>query len=365
MDIPLAQPVIDDEMLSAANETLQNELLLRGESVEKFENEFADFVGTRYAVALDSGTRAIYLSLKGLGVTKGDSVITTPATFISTANAICMTGATPVFVDASLDTYMIDTDEVADAIRERDDVAAVLPVHLYGYPANIDEIRRVTGDIPILADACQAHGAARDGTRVGSLADCAAFSFYPSKNMTVAGDGGMVTTDDGDLADRLRILRDVGRDPDTGDHVSMGYTARLNTVNAAIGRIQLSHLGRWNAERTKLAKRYHESLSGVGDLVLPPQGDENVQPAWYLYVIRSECRDDLVAHLRERGIETGVHYGNPVHLQPPYRKTGYEKGQYPKAERWADEVFSIPIFPGMTDDEHGHVTSTILEYFDG
>lgn len=363
IEIPLAEPVINEAMITAAQQVLRNEYFLQGESVTEFETAFAEFVGTKHAVAVDSGTRALHFSLQALDVDDGQTVITTPATFIATANAIRMAGATPKFVDISLDTYTIDFDALVEALESEEDIGAVVPVHLYGYPVDVDRLREIVGDIPIVSDACQAHGGGREGARVGSKSTSAAFSFYPSKNMTVAGDGGMIVTDDSTIAERARMLRDVGRGEDSPRHEIFGHTARLNTVNAAIGSCQLDHLEAWNERREEIAKQYSRALVDVGDLLLPPRGDNSVSPAWYLYVVRTQQREGLAAFLDEKSIETGIHYPTPVHLQPPYRRMGYKEGMFPKSERWAKEVLSLPIHPSLTNSQVEHVIDSIIEYF--
>ena len=281
-----------------------------------------------------------------------------------TANAIVETGAEPVFVDVDLDTYTIDCGALKRTVDKREDVAAVIPVHTYGYPVDIDAVRKAVGDIPILADACQAHGAALDGRRAGSLADVAAFSFYPSKNMTVAGDGGMVTTDNPDIAAAIDSLRDVGRGEGPTAHPRIGYTARMDTTNAAVGLRQLMNLDDWNKRRREVASAYFEGLKDVGDLVLPPQSGPDRTPAWYLYVVRTEQRDALADHLELTGIETGVHYETPVHLHPPYREIGFSEGDFPAAERWAKEVLSLPIHPQLDDEAVDYVIEQIRRFYE-
>jgi len=363
--IPLAHPVVDDEMVAEASRVLREEFFLRGESVACFEAEFATYVATEHAVALDSGTRALHLALEALGVGEGDRVLTTPATFIATANAVRMAGAEPVFADADPATYTLDPDEAGRVVDERDDVAAVVTVHLYGYPADVDALRDAVGDVPIVSDACQAHGASIDGRRVGSLADIAAFSFYPSKNITVAGDGGMLTTDDDDVAARVRSLRDVGRDEASGRHERLGYTARLNTVNAAIGRKQLARLDEWNGRRRRIARTYGERFEDLEGLTCPPSGGPEIDPAWYLYAVRTADRDALQSHLANAGVEAGVNYDLPVHLQAPYRNLPYERGDFPHAERWADEVLCLPVHQRLSDDDVERVAGAVEGFFEG
>lgn len=366
--VNLAQPIIDEEMLSEAERVLTEEFFLRGDSVEQFERSFANYVGTDHAVAVDSGSRALEFALRGLGIGEGDVVLTTPASFIATANVIIHTGATPKFVDVSLDTYTMDLSALEQRVEELDDegveVDAVMPVHTYGYPVDVEAIRDVVGDIPVVADACQAHGASFDGKKIGSIADVAGFSFYPSKNMTVAGDGGIITTDDDEIAATAKQLRDVGRGEGNYAHEVIGYTARLPTIAAAIGKVQLDRLEKWNKRRREIATQYTEALSGVGDLTLPPEPGEHKLSAWYLYVIRTDDRDNLATHLDEMGIETGIHYEHPIHVQPPYQQRGWEQGDFPKSEQWAEEVLSLPIHPELNRKDIEYVVKNTKNFFE-
>lgn len=367
MKIGLIEPILTDEMVEVAIRAFKNEKFLRGESVKRFEYDFAKYVGTRYALAVNSGTSALHLSFITMDIKEGDCVITTPATFIATVNAITYVGAKPVFVDISLETYNIDPQKLEETIKKyRDKVKAIIPVHLYGYPCEMDAILEIAEryGIKILEDACQAHGAVYKGKKVGSFGDAAAFSFYPSKNMTVCGDGGMITTNDDKIAEMVESLRDVGRSKrNPYIHEYIGYTARMNTINAAIGRIQLKYLEEWNEKRRKIARDYNKKLDGIGDLILPPKGNSKIKPVYHLYVIRTKYRDELKKFLEERGIQCGIHYPLPVHLQPPYKRMEFKEGMFPNAEKWAKEVLSIPMHPNLTEEETEYVVSYIEEFF--
>jgi perosamine synthetase len=365
MDIPLAMPEMTEEMRAEADRVLKQEFFVGGETIDKFEAEFAEFVGADYAVGVNSGTQALHLSLRALGVGEGDTVVTTPATFIATANSIVRTGADVAFVDVNLDSYTIDIDKLADIANEKDDIAAIIETDLYGYPTDVDRIREVAPDIPIVSDACQAHGASLRGQRVGSMADMTAFSFYPSKNMTVGGDGGMITTNDRELARLARSYSDVGRavgDADY-DHPRIGYTARLDTFKAAIGRKQLEQLPEWNEQRATIAAKYTTAFEDLDGLTLPPSGDGDVTPAWYFYVVRTPRRDELAEHLESRGVETGVHYPTPIHLQPPYLEREFSTGDFPKSEQWAKEVLSLPVHPHLSDEQVEYVIEAVRDFF--
>jgi len=366
MKISLAEPILTEKMIEAAIEAIKNERFLRGRSVREFEKEFARFIGTNHALAVNSGTSALHLSLIAMGLKKGDCIITTPATFISTANVITYICAKPIFVDISLETYTIDTEKLEKAFKEHKKIKAIIPVHLYGYPCKMDEILEIAEkhDVKILEDACQAHGAIYSGRRVGSFGDVAAFSFYPSKNMTVAGDGGMVTTNNDEIAEVIDSLRDVGRSRNKPYiHDCIGYTARMGTINAAIGRIQLRYIDRWNEKRRKIAREYDKKLDTIGDLVTPPKETSKIKPVYHLYVIRTKYRDQLKEFLEERNIECGIHYPLPVHLQPPYLQMGFHKAMFPNAEKWAAEILSLPMHPNLTKEGIEYIVTCIEDFF--
>lgn len=362
MDVPLAAPVLDEETLAEAERVLRTEFFLGGETVDTFEEDLQSYFGVKHAVAVDSGTRALRFALEGLGIGDGDTVVTTPATFIATANAIVQAGATPRFVDIDMGTYGPDTTEL-ERVVSTENVDALMPIHLYGYPLNLDELRDIVGDIPIISDACQAHGAERDSYKIGQRSDATALSFYPSKNMTVAGDGGVLLTDDEEVASIARSLRDVGRSESGYAHERIGYTARLNTVNAAIGRKQLQRLDEWNERRRDVAARYTDAFEAL-PLILPPRETEDVHPAWYFYTIRTDDPDEFREHLAEYGVEAGDQYRIPVHLQPPYRERGHVEGEFPNAETWANTLVTLPCHQHMSDDNVERVIRGVREYFE-
>ncbi|MFB6176228.1 MAG: DegT/DnrJ/EryC1/StrS family aminotransferase [Halobaculum sp.] len=361
MDVPLAAPSLSEETLDEAERVLREEFFLGGETVEAFESDLKTYFGVDHAVTVDSGTRALQLALEGLGIGEGDTVVTTPATFVATANVIVRTGATPRFVDIDMDTYGPDFEEL-ERVVSSEAVDAVMPIHLYGYPIDVDRIQEITGDVPVVSDACQAHGARRDGYKIGTRSDAAGLSFYPSKNMTVAGDGGVMLTDDDEIARIARSLRDVGRSESGYEHERIGYTARLNTVNAAIGRQQLHQLDAWNERRRTVAGKYHDAFSDL-PIDLPPVGTTEIHPAWYFYTVRVEDPDSLRDHLADHGVEGGSQYRIPVHLQPPYREMGHEEGEFPAAETWADTLVTLPCHQHMTDEDVKQVTDAVRGYF--
>ena len=363
MKIPLASPVFDDEMKKAAVIALCSERFVLGESVFRFEEEFARYCGAKYAVSTSSGTSALQLSLLALGVKRGDHVITTPASFVATANVALHANAVPVFTDINIETYNIDPELLEKKVTGK--TKAVIPVHLYGFPADINSILEISREhgFAVVEDACQAHGAEYYGTKVGSIGDVGCFSFYPAKNMTVCGDGGMVVTNDEEIARMVAKLRDCGR-ASHYKHDLVGFTSRLNTVNAAIGRVQLRRLEGWNKRRRAVAKLYGSLLSDLDEVVLPPSGESVVRPVYHLYVIRTRFRDGLKAWLEQNDVQCGVHYPLPIHLQPIYRKLfGYGEGDFPKSELLCKTALSLPMFPELGKQEVEYICAKIHEFF--
>ncbi|MGD9130298.1 MAG: DegT/DnrJ/EryC1/StrS family aminotransferase [Candidatus Bathyarchaeota archaeon] len=364
MKIPLAKPIFDEEMQHAATEALQNEHFVLGESVLKFEEEFARFCGAKYAVSTSSGTSALQISLLALGVSQGDHVITSPFSFIATANSVLHANAVPMFADIDTGNYNVDPKLVEKKITKR--VKAVIPVHLYGFPADMNSILEISQKfgLAVVEDACQAHGAEYFGQRVGGIGDVGCFSFYPSKNMTVCGDGGMIVTNTEKVAKAARKLRDCGR-VSHYEHDVIGFTSRLNTVNAAVGRVQLRKLDSWNEKRRDVAKLYGRLLSDLDEMVLPPQGGSDIKPVYHLYVIRTGLRDELKSWLGDCGVQCGVHYSIPIHLQPIYRQLfGYKKGDFPQSELLSKTTLSLPMFPELKKQEIEYICEKIHQFFE-
>ncbi|RLI98056.1 MAG: hypothetical protein DRO99_01715 [Candidatus Aenigmatarchaeota archaeon] len=354
--IPLFIPEFTDEMKNAAVDALQNEFFVMGESVHKCEEEFARFCGTKRAVAVSSGTAALRLSLIAMGVKRGDSVVTTANSFVATSNSIVHAGGKPVFTDIEQSTGNMDPSKASMGGSK-----GIIPVHLYGNPAKLDEIRDLAGERFVLEDACQAHGAEYKGRRVGSIGDAGCFSFYSAKNMTVGGDGGMVVTNNDELADKVAMIRDCGRKTKY-EHTMIGYTNRLNTVNAAIGRVQLRMLEGWNEKRREIARIYRDNLPG--DILLEETPES--KPVYHLFVIRTRDRDKLQEFLKVRDIGTGIHYPIPIHMQPIYREMfGYRGGEFPVSEQFSGEVLSLPMFPGLDKDKAKYVAGAVTEFFEG
>jgi len=359
--IPISKPIMTKEMMEASANALASERLVMGESVFKFEEEFAKYIGTDHAVSVSSGTDALILAAIAIGA-RGREVLTTPFSFVATATSIVHAGATPRFADVSSEDYNLDPKLVK--AKAADDIYGIMPVDIFGYPARMDELAEAADEgVKLIEDACQAHGAKYMGKRCGSFGDAGCFSFYPTKNMTVGGDGGMITTNDEGLAADLRKLRDCGR-VSRYEHDVFGFTSRLNTANAAIGRIQLRHLDEWNERRRAIAKRYAKQLKEVSEIVLPPMGTKDVEPVFHLFAIKCENRDELASCLASQGIDTAVHYPIPIHLQPVYRTVyGYSEGEFPISERLSKQMLSLPMFPEMTNEQIDCVAEAINEHY--
>ena len=364
LKIPLGKPVFDDEMKEAAIQALLTERFVMGESVFKFEEEFARFCGTKFAVSTSSGTVALQLSLEALGVKQENNVITTPYSFIATANSVLCAGAIPSFTDIEAKTCNINPDLIQNNITDK--TKAIMPVHLYGYPSDMGAIMDISEDkkIVVVEDACQAHGAQYHGEKIGSIGEVGCFSFYPSKNMTVCGDGGMVTTNNEDVAKIIAKLRNCGRKSHY-EHDLIGITARLNTVNAAIGRIQLKRLDKWNEQRRAVAMLYNKLLDGVGDLNLMFDKDPEVRGVYHLYIIRTQYRNALKSWLETQGVQCGIHYPIPIPLQPIYQELyGYKEGDFSISELVSRTTLSLPMFPELQKDDIHYICEKIREFFD-
>lgn len=344
------------EVQQAIFAVLERGDFILGKELSLFEEEFAAYCEAKYAVGVDSGTSALELALRAFDIGPGDEVITAANTFIATAFAISYTGATPVLVDVDPRRYTIDVALLEGAITDR--TRAIIPVHLYGHPADMDPIMEIAGKyrLVVIEDACQAHGARYKGKRVGSLGHAAAFSFYPAKNLGAYGDGGMVVTNDTGVAESLRMLRNYGQ-REKYHHILRGYNHRLDTLQAAVLRVKLKHLDAWNAARRQHAQQYGELLAPSS--VVPPAEAGYAESVYHLYVIRVEDRDGLRAYLQDRGVATGIHYPIPIHLQPSYRALGYKKGRFPVTERYAEQVLSLPMYAELTPASIEYVAKAI------
>ena len=351
-DLPLQIRALRAELDPALDSVLRHGQFILGPEVTAFEQAWAQFCGTQHAIGVGSGTDALQLILRALGIGPGHEVITVANSFIATAEAVSYTGATPVLVDCSLDDYLIDPAAVAAAITPR--TRAIMPVHLYGQPANMDALTALAKKhgLALIEDAAQAHGATlADGRPCGALGLASAFSFYPGKNLGAFGDGGAVNTNDDALARQIKLLRNWGSVVKY-HHEIQGYNSRLDTIQAAILGVKLRHLAAWNDRRRVAAGWYRAALAGLPGLVLPAEAPWTGRHVYHLFVVRllERSRDSVAKALAERGVQTVVHYPVPIHRQKAYAELGYGEGAFPNAEQAARTVLSLPMFPEMTPD---------------
>ena len=343
----------------AIRQVIEDAAFIGGETVRCFEREFALYCGVKHCVGVGNGTDALELALRALGIGPGDEVITAANTFIATAEAITAAGARVVFVDIDPQTRTIDVDQLEEHITIR--TKALIPVHLYGYPADMDRIRVIadTHGLKVIEDAAQAHGATYRGRRIGSVGDIACFSFYPGKNLGAYGDAGAVVTDDGDLAERVQMLANHGR-KEKYDHQHEGRNSRLDAIQAAVLSVKLQHLEEWNDARRRKAQWYCRELAESGCIL--PRENYDRKHVYHLFVIRTRSRDALRAFLRERGIETGIHYPVPLPHLGAYRYLGHRKGEFPCAEQCAAEILSLPLYPEIDEQRAALVVESILKF---
>ncbi len=360
LSIPLSKIYVDDDIREAALEALDSGWYILGEKVREFERKFADFCGVKHAVCTSSGTAAIFLSLKAIGIRPRDEVVVPSFSFIATASPVVHAGAQPVFTDIDLRTYNITQREVKQRLSER--TKAIIPVHLFGHPTDMDPIMEIAKDknLVVIEDACQAHGAEYRGRKVGGLGHIGCFSFYPSKNMTVCGDGGMITTNDDEIAEKARLLRDHGR-VEKYTHKIVGYNLRFNEVQAAIGIKQLEKLPSWNETRRKIAQAYNEAL---GNLVVVPFEEPWAKRVYHMYVIRTEKREKLREFLMEKGVSTGIHYPVPINEQPAMTNMLGQLSSLKNSELAAKTVLSLPLYPQLNVNEIEYVCGKIREFFE-
>ena len=362
VDLRRQSDTIATEIMDAMTAVVHQSAFVGGQYVARFEREFADYCEADHCIGVANGTDALELSLRALEIGPGDEVITVPNSFIATAAAITAVGATPVFVDVDPLTHQLDATLLPAAITAR--TRAIMPVHLYGHPADLDSILAVAEDhgLAVIEDACQAHGARYKGRRVGAIGTVGCFSFYPGKNLGAYGDGGAVVTNSAELAARIRQLADHGR-IDKYRHAVVGRNSRLDGLQAAILSVKLRHLDDWNAARRRIAAEL-DALLAPADVVTPTVAP-GVEPIFHLYVVQTTQRETLQAALGEAGVARGIHYPIPIHLQPAYAALREQSriglGSYPVAERLAEEVLSLPIFAELRSDEIAHIATTVRE----
>ena len=385
LDLKTPHLELEEELVDLFRECLRSASFVGGPQVQAFEEEFAQFCQTKYCVAISSGTDALRLTLIAAGIGRGDEVITVPNTFIATAEAISQTGATPAFVDIDEQTYNMNPNKLEDYLKSRYALGsmhsanrpkAIIPVHLYGQPADMDSIQEIADryGLIVIEDACQAHGALyysgkdKGWKKAGSMGLAAAFSFYPGKNLGACGEGGAVTTNDEKIAQKIRMLRDHGQ-ARKHYHEFEGYNGRLDAIQTGILRIKLKHLPNWNEKRRQNASLYTQHFSldtrhSTLKALIPPYVPSWAKPVFHLYVIRSPKRDELQKYLLDNGIGTGLHYPIPLHLQEAYGNDGFKKGDFPVTERVSSEILSLPMFPDLTRDQIEYVAGKIKQFFE-
>ncbi len=353
---------MDDNTIHAVEDVLRSGRYVKGPVVEQFEEAFAEKCGTAHAVGVNSGTSAILLGLRTVGVEEGDDVFVPAHTYFASVSPILSLGANPIFVDVDPETYTIDTTELADAIATSENPAAVVPVHLYGQLADMERVMELAEehDLSVVSDSCQSHFAEQNGREAGSIADVSAFSFYPSKNMTVAGDGGMLVTNDDDIAEHARALRNHGRD-DQGVHRHLGLNYRMSEMLAAVGREQLKHIEEWNEGRRRAASLYADRLDDIDAVSRPIEADEN-KHVYHLYVVQVPDRDGLREYLDDHDVGTGIHYPTPAHEHPAVIERCGETTKE-TAERITDRIVSLPMHPRISEDEIDKVCALIEGYY--
>lgn len=377
---------ISKELDKATIDVLSSAAYIMGKNVTEFEKEFAGYIGTKHAISVGNGTDALVIALKALGIGEGDEVITSTFTYFASAECISAVGATPVFVDVEKDTFNIDPDKIEEKITER--TKAIIPVHIFGQSADMDKINIIAKkhNLKVIEDACQAVGAKYKGKMIGTLSDVACFSFFPTKNLSCAGDGGMIVTSDDNVATIAIALRTHGSGETgqkaynllnniteevvtskSGDdtvynplkyyNYLIGYNSRLDAIQAAILRVKLPYLDKWNSRRKEIAKIYDEEL--IDSNVITPRVREENDTVYHQYVLQSDNREEMLAKLKEKGIATGVYYPVPLHLQKVYTDLGYKEGDMPVAEYLSHRTFAIPVYPELSEEQIQYIVDSI------
>jgi dTDP-4-amino-4,6-dideoxygalactose transaminase len=353
LDLRVQYESIRDEISVALQQVLEDTAFAGGPFVEKFERDFASFCKCEFAIGVGSGTNALWLALSALGVGQGDGVITTPNTFIATAEAISFCGAKPVFVDVDEQTYNMDIDLLDEAITPK--TKAIIPVHLFGQMVDMDRLMQTAQahGLFVVEDACQAHGAEYKGLNAGSIGHAGCFSFYPGKNLGAYGEAGAIVTNDNELAEKIRALRDHGQIKKYY-HSMVGWNARMDGFQGAVLSVKLKYLSMWNEARRRNAKLYEQFLADTDNIITPYEADY-AKHVYHIYAIRTQNRDMLKNNLAEKGICCGIHYPVPLHLQDAYKCLGYEIGSFPIAEQCAEDFISLPMFPELTSEQIEYV----------
>lgn len=363
VDLKIQYQSIQEEIKTEIEKVFKQTNFILGEPVSKFEEAFARFCDSKYCVGVASGTDALHLALRVLGIREGDEVITAANTYVATVLAVSYVGARPVLVDADPKTYNMDLDKLEEKITPK--TKAIIPVHLYGRPVNMERLMTIADkhNLKIVEDACQSHGAVWEGKKTGSFGIMGCFSFYPGKNLGAYGDGGAIVTSNTEIYGKLKMLRNYGS-PKKYYHDFIGYNSRLDTVQAAILGVKLRDLNTWNNKRFNNAKLYNKKLIGVGDLVLPAvNGPES--GVFHLYVIRTKRRDELLKYLNENGVQCGIHYPVPIYSLGAYSSLGLSKNDFPVTEQFSKAILSLPMFPELTEGQIDRVVRLIKKFWCG
>ncbi len=357
LDLKAQYQSIRDEITVGLQKVLDNTAFAGGPFVAQFEKEFATFCQTNSATGLGSGTAALWAAIQGLGIGEGDEVITTPNTFIATAEAISFSGAKPMFVDIDEQTYNMDPQLLEDTITPR--TKAIIPVHLYGQTTDMDPIMKIAKDkgLFVIEDACQAHGAEYKGKSAGSIGDAGCFSFYPGKNLGAYGEAGAVVTNNTQLTENMRMFRDHGQGKKYY-HSMIGWNGRMDGFQGAVLSVKLKYLNQWNDARRKNAQLYNELLANIDSIITPTEADY-AKHIYHIYAIRTQSRDAFMAALAENDVFCGIHYPIPLHLQDAYSSLGYKKGDFPIAEKCCEQIVSLPMFPELTPEQIEYVIEKI------
>jgi len=361
LNLKIQYDSIKDEINNAIQDVINKTAFAGGPFVSEFEENFKKYCQTKFAIGNANGTDALWLPLIALGVGPGDEVITTPNTFVATVEAIILSGAKPVFVDVVDGTYSMDPKLLQKAITKK--TKAIIPVHIFGQVCDMDPILETAKkhNLYVIEDACQAHGAEYKGKRAGSMGNAAAFSFYPGKNLGAYGEAGATVTNDEKIAEKMKIFRDHGQGQKYY-HDMFGWNARMDGIQGAILNVKLKHLDKWNEGRRKNAALYNKQLSGIDKIKMPIEASYS-KHVYHIYAIRYKERDKMMDFLKDKGIGVGIHYPVPVHLQKAYKNLGYKKGDFPVAEKSADEFVSLPMFSELTEEQINYTTEQVNAYF--
>lgn len=362
LDLAEQYQELREEILTTLDNVMSSSRFILGDNVKKLEEDVAVYSNTKHAIGVGNGSDAIHIALQSAGIGVGDEVITTPFTFFATSGAIARAGATPVFVDIDPVTFNIDATKIEAAITEK--TMAILPVHLYGQMADMHTIVEIAKkhNLVVIEDAAQAIGAKFKGNSVGELSTAATYSFFPTKNLGAYGDGGMIVTNDSELAEKSGVIRVHGSKPKYY-HSILGYNSRLDELQAAILNIKFPYLDKWSQLRREKAATYTKLLETLGDLVVIPKEVEDSYHVFHQYTLRVPKRDELQAYLKEQGIATMIYYPHPLHLQPVFKDLGYEDGDFPVAEKASKEALSLPMFPELKLEQQEYVVSKIAEFY--